>query len=457
MCTGRGSNQVPLGPKSDALTTAPLRHLSLAMECIPNRLTRIRPGEPYWINSGIERLIKKRKRAHRKAKQSGILQHWNRFKNLRNEIIELIREANESHKNNIANKLKTGSLSSRDWWRTLKSVIFPVLNNLFQLLNTKGYRSPRMQPKHIYDLNDFFRDQTLINDNSIELPEITPHNVHFQLSSLIVTPEEVKFVLKSIHVGKAAGPDGISNRVLRELSVELSNHFCHLFNCSLQTGVFPDTWKLSNVTPIDKGGNRSSPKTYRPVSVLCYPKKVFERVVFKHLYNHSNENQILTPLQSGFIPGDSTIKHVTCLYNFFTQALDSVKEVRVVFCDISKAFDRVWHEGLLLKLEAAGISGHLLISFRSYLTDRKQRVLNPVAESEWTYIRAGVPHGSILGPLLFLFFINDMVDEIGCHIRLFADDTSLYITVENSDMAAELLNIDLAKIIKWAKKMASSF
>ena len=424
---------------------------SLAMECIPNRLTRIRPGEPYWINSGIKRLIRKRKRAYRKAKRSGILQHWNKFRNLRNEITKLIREAKESHKNNIANKLKTGSLSSRDWWRTLKSVISPSSKQSLPPLEHNGLSITEDAAKTNI-LNDFFRDQTLINDNGIELPDITPHSVHSQLSSLIVTPEEVKSVLKSLPVGKAAGPDGISNRVLRELSVELSNPFCSLFNCSLQTGVFPDTWKLSNVTPIDKGGNRSSPKNYRPVSLLCNPEKLFERVVFKHLYNHLNENQILTPLQSGFIPGDSTINQLTYLYNFFAQALDSGKEVRVVFCDISKAFDRVWHEGLLLKLEAAGISGNLLLWFRSYLTDRKQRVVLPGAESEWTYIRAGVPQGSILGPLLFLLFINDIVDEIGCHIRLFADDTSLYITVENPDMAAELLNIDLDKIMKWAKK-----
>ena len=112
----------------------------------------------------------------------------------------------------------------------------------------------------------------------------------------------------------------------------------------------------------------------------------------------------------------------------------------------------MWHEGLLLKLEAAGISGSLLLWFRSYLTNRKQRVVLPGAESDWRYIRAGVPQGSILGPLLFLLFINDIVDEIGCNIRLFADDTSLYITVENPDMAAELMNIDLDKIMKWAKK-----
>ena len=126
--------------------------------------------------------------------------------------------------------------------------------------------------------------------------------------------------------------------------------------------------------------------------------------------------------------------------------------MRVVFCDISKSFDRVWHEGLLLKLEAAGISANLLLWFRSYLTNRKQRVVLPGAESEWTYIRAGVPEGSILGPLLFLLFINDIVKDIGSNIRLFADDTSLFISVENPDTAAELLNLDLDKILKWAKR-----
>ena len=127
--------------------------------------------------------------------------------------------------------------------------------------------------------------------------------------------------------------------------------------------------------------------------------------------------------------------------------------MRVVFCRlISKAFDRVWHESLLLKLEAAGISGNLLLWFRSYLTNRKQRVVLPGAESEWTYIRVGVPQGSILGPLLFLLFINDIVKNIGSNIRLFADDTSLFISVENPETAAELLNLDLDKIMKWAKR-----
>ena len=141
-------------------------------------------------------------------------------------------------------------------------------------------------------------------------------------------------------------------------------------------------------------------------TIIDSEDKVFGRLVFKHLYNNLCDNNILTSLQSGFIPGDSTVNQLTYLYNTICQALDHGKEVRAVFCDISKAFDRVWHAGLINKLEAAGVTGAVLNWFRSYLSDRKQIVL-PGASSDWIYILAGVPQGSILGPFLFfclLFF-----------------------------------------------------
>ena len=126
--------------------------------------------------------------------------------------------------------------------------------------------------------------------------------------------------------------------------------------------------------------------------------------------------------------------------------------MRAVFCDISKAFDRLWHAGLLLKLQAAGVTGKVLAWFKSYLSDRRQRVVIPGGTSDWTPIYAGAPQGSILGPLLFLVYINDIVVDIGSHIRLFADDTSLYIIVDDPVTAAECLNTDLQIITRWAVK-----
>ena len=430
--------------------------ISISKACIPNRLTRIKPDEPLWMNTNIKRYIRKRKRAYKQAKRTNIPSHWRKFRAIRNRVITMIRESKKTLNETIENKLNSNTLTSRDWWSTLKSVISPTNSSSIPPLENNGQTyTDNLEKANL--LNNYFREQTLINDDNVNVPDVANYDIENELSSIILTPAEIEIVLKSLPVGKAVGPDGISNKILRELSVELSLPFCSLFNQSLQTGVFPDCWKISNVCPIPKSGNRSSISNYRPVSLLCTSEKVFERTVFKHIFNHFQYNNILTPLQSGFIPGDSTVNQLTYLYDSFSHALDFGKEVRVVFCDISKAFDRVWHEGLLKKLEAAGITGHLLTWFRSYLSDRRQRVVLPGVESAWNFIRAGVPQGSILGPLLFLLFINDIVTDIGSNIRLFADDTSLFIIVENPDMAAELLNMDLEKIMEWAKRWLVTF
>ena len=225
----------------------------------------------------------------------------------------------------------------------------------------------------------------------------------------------------------------------------------------MHTGIVPASYKEANVCPVPKKGDLSIVTNYRPISLLNSENKLFERVVFKHLYNHLYRNNLLTSLQSGFIPGDSTVNKLTYLYNTFCQALDVGKEVCVVFCEISKAFDRVWHAGLLLKLEAAGVTGEVLTWFKSYLSYRKQRVVLPGAVSDWLFLNAGFPQGSILGPLLFLLYINDIVLNIGSNIRLFADDTSLFIIVDDPVADATCINSDLGRITQWAATWLVTF
>ena len=150
------------------------------------------------------------------------------------------------------------------------------------------------------------------------------------------------------------------------------------------------------------------------------------------------------------MPGDSTTNQLVEIYNTFCKALDEGKEVRAIFCDISKAFGRVWNKGLLFKLQNVGIGECLLQWFSSYLSGRKQQVVIPGASSDWANIQAGVPQGSILGPLLFLLYINDIVVNIKANVRLFADDTSLYLIVEDPNETATILNNDLETIYKWA-------
>ena len=179
----------------------------------------------------------------------------------------MIRDSKGKSNENIANKLKSGTLSAKDWWSTLKSVISPNRSNSFPPLDNDGQIITDDVNK-ANALNDYFRDQTLINDSDVEVPDVIQHNIAQELRSLILTPAEIEVISKSLPISKAAGPDDISNRILRELATELSYPPCSLFNQSLQTGTFPDSWKISNVCPIPKTRDHSSVSNFRPLSLL---------------------------------------------------------------------------------------------------------------------------------------------------------------------------------------------
>ena len=296
-------------------------------------------------------------------------------------------------------------------------------------------------------LNHYFASQTQVDDSNKALPYLEPSP--YTLESIIISRQDVEDVLQHLNVSKASGPDLISPRLLKEGANVLALPYSIAFNRSLEQGYFPNSWKEANVSPIIKKDEKSLPSNYRPISLLCQAGKVMERCIHKYLYNYIVSNQILTPLLSGFIPGDSTTFQLLHTYHMFCEAVDNGKEVQTVFCDISKAFDRVWHKGLLHKLGGIGCSENVLAWFSSYLSGRKQRVVFNGKFSKWVEVLAGVPQGSILGPLLFLIFINDIVKHIGGSIRLFADDISLYIIVDLPEDAARILNADLQTISQW--------
>ena len=181
------------------------------------------------------------------------------------------------------------------------------------------------------------------------------------------------------------------------------------------------------------------------------------KCIHKHVYNFLQYNNIITQSQSGFIRGDSTVNQLLCIYNDLCSSFDKGITAQAVYLDISKAFDRVWHTGLLSKLEAVGIRGKLLNWFRDYLSCRMQATVIKGEKSDFKSVSAGVPQGSVLGPLLFLIYINDIVNNIQSVIKLFADDTSLSLALNNPDSRAEILNHDLEKINEWAKKWKVRF
>ena len=226
--------------------------------------------------------------------------------------------------------------------------------------------------------------------------------------------------------------DDISIAIVKMCDESIAYPLKIIFETALKSGIYPDKWKKADVFPVHKKESKNILKNYRPISLLPVCGKIFEKCIYNSLYFYLE-------IHSNF------------------DACPSL-ETRGVFLDISKAFDRVWHEGLLYKLKVYGVNGPLLKLLKSSLTNRFQRVVLNGQTSNWTEILAGVPQGSILGPpLFFLIFINDIPDGIQSNIKFFANDTSIFSVIKDSISASVTLNEDLDLISNWTYTWKMSF
>ena len=414
---------------------------SAAEQSIPNKTITVRPAEHPWITCKIKNHIRKRKRYYRKFKRTANVSFLEKYKDIRSKIVLEIRKSKRDYFNKLDTVLSTETANTKLFWKTAKQVLklkksssdIPTL-----VMNNEHAESDLQKANTLYN---FYTSQTIVDDSNKTLPDIT--QPEYALNSIEISSQDVKDVLMHLNIYKACCPDLLSPRLLKEGATALEEPLSMLFNRSLEKYYFPVTWKDANVSPNYKKDDKSLPSNYRPIFLLSSIGKAMERCVHKHLCNYVIDNDLITPLQSGFKHGDSTNFQLIHTYHSFCEAVDSGKKVRAVFCDVSKAFDRVWHRGLLYKLSCIGCSNPVVKWFSSYLSGRRQRVVINGDSSDWSPIRAGVPQGSILGPLLFLIYINDIVKDIGSEIRLFADDTSLYIVVESPETAAGIINTDL--------------
>ena len=261
----------------------------------------------------------------------------------------------------------------------------------------------------------------------------------------------MKKYIGQLKSNKSPGSDGLPNEVLKALSPSIAHPLCLLFNLSFATGTFPAAWKSAIVTPIYKGkGSQTNPSNYRPISLLPSISKLCERVFYDKLYQHVNPS--LSPLQSGFRRKDGTAFQVARLVQDIYTARNLKKHAGVCFFDISKAFDTVWHRGLLYKLEADfGVNGNALAWLHSYLSQRQQRVKVSGILSDPCVIGSGVPQGSILGPLLFIIYTNDLSATTD-GVSLFADDTSMLKIETCAARLHKSLQAGIDSVIGWMTK-----
>jgi len=277
----------------------------------------------------------------------------------------------------------------------------------------------------------------------------TPNNTVFSLSDSPVTRTEIMDAISQLQSKKSEDMYNISMHTIKQFVSALIEPLYHLIYKSFETGSLPEQLKIAKIVPIFKGGDKLLPDNYRPISLLPNFSKIFEKVMSNRLTSFLETNKLLCEQQFGFRKSHSTLHPLVHFLNKISEAKNKNKYTIAIFCDLRKAFDTVDHQILLKKLFNLGVRGVELEWFRNYLSNRKQFVFLNGKTSNLLSILIGVPQGSILGPLLFLIYINDLPSCNTLNNSLFADDTMLLESHEDFQLLVAKINSEFHKIVNY--------
>ena len=378
-------------------------------------------------------------------------------------VRDLVNKAKTSFQANLCNSLSDSNSGSRNYWHILKQLLGKKFSSGFPTLklgNDFYVTDEEKSAMFLKLITSKFRheyDTTIIPDFA--------SRTNVNVEDITITPDKVRTLLLNLDSSKQGGEDEINNKLLKLVACSLDKPLCKLLNILIQHGVFPDSWKLGVVIPIFKNkGSKMDANNYRPVTLLNSMSKILEKVIYDELLSHLLQNKLLYSKQSGFLPGHNTEKQLLHIVHTILTNFDANKITRGVFLDIAGAFDAVPHFLLIKKLQAYGIKGKVLSLLYDYLKSRtvKVRVNGSYSdESKKEYINSGVPQGSILGPLLFLIYINDLSEVIlNCDFYLYADDCSLFLPVlpgQSEPNSSKLIQEDLNRISDWAETWKLNF
>ena len=303
-------------------------------------------------------------------------------------------------------------------------------------------------------LNQYFKTVFTVEDGKNQ-----PHkgqSLYPAIANFEITTQGVYNILNTCNPYKSPGPDGIHPHALRETATEVSPMLTHIYQQSLSTGVLPTQWKHAYVTPIFKKGAKTDPTNYRPVSLTSVVCKSMEHILASQIMQHLSIHNILSDSQFGFRLKHSCESQLLVTVNDIARAINNNMQVDAAILDFSKAFDKVAHKHLIYKLDYYGIRGNLLNWLTSFLQNRSQEVVVEGINSTSCNITSGVPQGSVLGPVLFLMYINDIGLNIHSEIRLFADDILLYRPIRTPNDHLQLQE-DLNTLTKWATDWKMAF
>ena len=413
---------------------------------------------PPWFNSELKQAFQKRNAAYRRWVRTSSHQDEMEFHSLKTEAQRMWREAKDKYTNSVFDpqdgeddydkKKKQPLKKFFGFIKSLKkdaSGVAPLKRDGVLVSDSKGKANI---------LNQQYAS-VFTEEDTETVPDLGP-SPHQKMPHPTVTQKGVQKLLASLNPNKAAGPDKLSPRFLREVSEELSPLYTKLFQKSLDDGQVPSQWRTADVSPIFKKGEKYDPANYRPVSLTAVTSKCLEHIVTKSIMSHLEERGLLTDSQHGFRTRRSCETQILNFTQELLKGMSGGQQYDVNVMDFSKAFDRVPHHRLLRKAEFYGIQGPTLSWLRSFLRHRTQRVLVDGEASEHCDVISGVPQGTVLGPVLFLLFINDLPTVIDSQCKLFADDLVVYRQVRDQEDVAALQR-DMDSLAAWESTWGMKF
>ena len=406
-----------------------------------------RPKMKHWFSYDTIHLIRLKRRLYNrmiKSPTSDVIR--SRYKHMSNLVRSRTRKDTEDY---ISTLSRSYFVSPKPFWRWLNSF--------------KGRHTPipplLHRDNHIIDdtskaeaFNAYFGSVFTVDDGS-DIPKLRK-DLSFQPSIIRFIKfdvEEVYNELQNLNCNKACGPDLLPARLLKMTAEFIAPSLAQIFQLSLSSGKLPLDWTSANIVPIHKKGDKQLTANYRPISLTSIVVKIMERIIHRQLVCALEEHNLLSDCQFGFRHKRSTVSLLLQAVHDWAGSLDRRNSTHCLFLDLAKAFDSVSHPCLLLKLEALGITDNILSWLKEFLTVRRQRVVVNGQFSSWLPVTSGVPQGSVLGPLLFILFINDISLVVSnSTVKLFADDVTIYKEII-CPADVDLLQCDLSKVVAWAK------